>query len=65
MVQLRCNLTLTCEQFTHTLKQFTQARIELLMASVLLSARNSRKIIRLSLGVVSDMVTRVNCHSTP
>ena len=34
------------EQFTRTLEQFTRARIELLVASVLLPARNSRKIIR-------------------
>ena len=25
MVQLRCNFTLTHEQFTHTLEEFTQA----------------------------------------
>ena len=37
-VQLRCNFTLTREQFT-------RACIELLVASVLLPARNSRKII--------------------
>ena len=33
-VQLRCNFMLACKQFIHTLEQFTQARIELLMASV-------------------------------
>ena len=38
-VQLRCNFTLAREQFT-------RARIELLMASVLLPVRNSRKIVR-------------------
>ena len=45
-VQLRCNFTLAREQFTRTLEQFTQARIELLLASVLLPVRNSCKIIR-------------------
>ena len=64
-VQLRCNFTLTCEQFTHTLEQFTRAHIELLMASVLLPMRNSRKIIRWSLGVASDMITYVNCYWSP
>ena len=45
-VQLRCNFTLAHEQFIHTLEPFTRARIELLVASVLLPMRNSRKIIR-------------------
>ena len=39
MVQLRCNFTLAC-------KQFTRAHKELLMACALLPAMNSRKIIR-------------------
>ena len=33
-VQLRCNFTLAREQFTCTLKPFTRARVELLVASV-------------------------------
>ena len=45
-VQLRCNFTLTRKQFICTLKQFTQACIELLVACALLPARNSCKIIR-------------------
>ena len=45
-VQLRCNFILTHEQFTRTLKQFTRARIELLVVCALLPARNSCKIIR-------------------
>ena len=45
-VQLRCNFTLVHEQFTRTVDQFTQARIELLVENALLPARNSRKIIR-------------------
>ena len=44
-VQLRCNFTLAREQFTHTLEPFTPAHIEILMASVLLPASNSSKII--------------------
>ena len=52
-VQLRCNFTLTCEQFTHT-------HMELLMVCALLPARNSHKIIRWSSGVVSDTVTNVS-----
>ena len=32
MVQLRCNFTLAREQFTCTLKQFTQTHTELLVA---------------------------------
>ena len=38
-VQLRCYFTLVREQFTLTLEPFTPARIELLMASVLLYPR--------------------------
>ena len=64
-VQLRCNFTLAHKQFTHTLEQFTRACIELLVVSVLLPTRNSCKIIRLSLRVVSDMVMYVNCHRSP
>ena len=45
-VQFRCNFMLAHEQFTRTLEQFTRTRIELIVASVLLPARNSRKIIR-------------------
>ena len=60
-VQLRCNFTLACEQFTRTLEPFTRARVELLMASVLLPVRNSHKIS----GIVSDMVMYVNCHRSP
>ena len=53
MVQLRCNFTLTREQFTCT-------HIELLMTCALLPTRNSSKIIRWSLGVVFDIVTHVS-----
>ena len=35
------------------------------MACALLPARNSHKIIRRSLGVVSDMVMHVNFHRSP
>ena len=46
MVQLRCNFTLACEQFTSTLELLTRALVELLVTSVLIPVRNSRKIIR-------------------
>ena len=46
MVLLRCNFTLTHEQFTRTFKQFTYTRMELLVVCALLPARNSHKIIR-------------------
>ena len=59
-VQLRYNFTLPCEQFTHTLEQYTWTSIELLVVCGFLPARNSCKIIRWSSGVVSDMVTHVN-----
>ena len=45
-VQLRCSFMLALEKFTRTLEPFTRARIELLVAGVLLPASNSRKIIR-------------------
>ena len=46
-IQYSSDVTLRShKQFTRTLEQFTQACIELLVASVLLPARNSRKIIR-------------------
>ena len=45
MVQLRCNFSLTCKQFTLTLEQFTGTSIEQLVVCALLPVRNSRKII--------------------
>ena len=45
MVQLRCNFMLTREQFTRTLEPFTRVHIEPLVASVLLPASNSRRLL--------------------
>ena len=55
-IQLRCNFTLACQQFTRILEQFTHTRIELLMECALLPMRNSHKIIRLS-STAFDMIT--------
>ena len=60
MVQLRCNFTLAREQFTRTLEQLIRTHIELLVTCALLSMRNSRKIIRSSLGVAFDTITHVS-----